>query len=110
MFLIFPRLLSRFGVRGFLHSFNPGLVDPTNPVWNNSRRPLAAVWESSSQANTGFQFFTVNVHFTSKDGSGSIQSNARPPVNSGVQLRSEQVNVVSVRTSFTLRILREFMF
>ncbi|GES65221.1 endonuclease/exonuclease/phosphatase family protein [Aspergillus terreus] len=71
--------------------YNPGLIDPSNSAWADSRKPLAAAWETlEGQA----RFFTVNVHFTSKGGGSSIEGDARPPVNGGIDQRSAQAKVV----------------
>jgi len=72
-------------------SLNPGRIDPTNPAWEEARKPLAAAWQTTS----GDRFFTVNVHYSSKRDSSSAQGNARPPVNGKSELRMEQVNVTA---------------
>ena len=74
------------------HSFNPGRIDPTNAVWDASRKPLVAHWETPA----GDDFFTINLHLVSKDGGSSTQGNARPPVNLPVAMRTGQVSVVAV--------------
>lgn len=77
--------------RKFSLTFNPGRIDPTNEAWTNSRKPLVAAWETPS----GDTLFTINVHFSSKDGSSSTQGNARPFVNGAVDQRTEQVKVAA---------------
>ncbi|TFK40574.1 Endonuclease/exonuclease/phosphatase [Crucibulum laeve] len=72
-------------------SFNPGRIDPTNEAFNSSRKPLAAAWQTKS----GAQLFTVNVHLSSKGGSSSTQGDPRPPVNSPIEARTDQVKAVS---------------
>jgi predicted extracellular nuclease len=74
--------------------YNPGLIDPSNAAWDDSRKPLAAAWETLDSKN---KFFTVNVHFTSKGGGSSIEGDARPPVNGGVAKREAQAKLVAVR-------------
>jgi endonuclease/exonuclease/phosphatase family metal-dependent hydrolase len=71
-------------------SFNPGRIEPANSAWTNSRKPLIAQWETLDGKNP---FFTVNVHWTSKGGSSSLQGDARPPINGGVDSRTAQANV-----------------
>lgn len=73
--------------------FNPGLIEPSNAAWSNSRKPLVAAWETLDGNNT---FFTVNVHWGSKGGSSSIHGDARPPVNGGVEKRMAQAKVTAV--------------
>ncbi|PFH53965.1 hypothetical protein AMATHDRAFT_136270 [Amanita thiersii Skay4041] len=72
-------------------NFNPGRIDPTNPVWADSRKPLVAAWKTSH----GRELITINVHLVSKGGSSSTQGNARPPINSPVDIRAGQVNAVA---------------
>lgn len=82
-------------------SFNPGRVSPDSSAWEASRKPLAAHWRILKDNST---FFTVNVHFTSKGGSSSIQGDARPPVNGGVDHRLAQANLTA---AFVADILAE---
>ncbi|KAK7948518.1 uncharacterized protein PG986_009404 [Apiospora aurea] len=72
--------------------YNPGLIDPTNAAFTNSRKPLAAVWQTLDGNST---FYTVNVHWGSKGGSSSIHGDARPPVNGGVEDRIAQAEVTA---------------
>lgn len=67
--------------------FNPGRIAPADPAWTASRKPLVASWETLDGKN---KFFTVNVHFGSKGGSSSIEGDARPPVNGGIEDRQAQ--------------------
>ena len=73
--------------------YNPGRIDPENPAFADSRKPLAAEWETLDGENS---FFTVNVHWESKDGSSTLQGDPRPPVNLPVQKRIDQANVTAV--------------
>lgn len=87
--------------------YNPGRIDPTNAAWTASRKPLVAQWEAIGKNGKGEgKFFTVNVHFGSKGGSSSIQGDARPPVNGGVEDRLAQAeltaNFVKVRIILSL--------
>ncbi|KAI5923753.1 endonuclease/exonuclease/phosphatase family protein [Camillea tinctor] len=73
--------------------YNPGLIDPLNEAWANSRKPLVAAWETVDGSNA--TLFTVNVHWGSKGGSSSLHGDARPPVNKGVEKRSAQAEVTA---------------
>lgn len=73
--------------------FNPGLIDPTDSAWDDSRKPLAAAWETVDGKNP---FFTINIHFSSKGGGSPMEGDARPPVNGGVEQREAQAKVVAV--------------
>ncbi|KAG9199599.1 hypothetical protein G6514_008361 [Epicoccum nigrum] len=84
-------------------SFNPGRIDPANPAWSASRKPLVAQWEViGKKGKVSGNFFTINVHFGSKGGSSSIMGDARPPVNGGVDDRLEQATLTA---SFVKEIL-----
>lgn len=74
-------------------SLNPGRIDPLNIAWEETRKPTAALWKTTS----GERFFTVNVHLSSKRDSSSAHGDARPPVNGHVDRRGLQVNVAAVR-------------
>jgi predicted extracellular nuclease len=77
-------------------SFNPGRIDPANPAWSASRKPLVAQWEViGKKGKVSGNFFTINVHFGSKGGSSSIMGDARPPVNGGVDDRLEQATLTA---------------
>lgn len=82
-------------------SYNPGLIDPSNEAWDDSRKPLVAQWETLDGKNT---FYTINVHFTSKYDSTSLEGDPRPPVNGWVENRVDQAKVVAVSTFFALTI------
>ncbi|KAF2713286.1 DNase I-like protein [Pleomassaria siparia CBS 279.74] len=85
--------------------YNPGRIDPTNEAWTASRKPLVAQWEVIAKNGTGAgRFFTVNVHFGSKGGSSSIQGDARPPVNGGLDDRLAQSTLTA---NFVQSILAE---
>ncbi|KAK6000059.1 hypothetical protein QM012_004047 [Aureobasidium pullulans] len=72
--------------------YNPGLIDPQNSAWTASRKPLVANFETLDGKNS---FFTINVHFGSKGGSSSIEGDARPLVNGGVDDRQGQTQLTA---------------
>ncbi|KAL8758218.1 MAG: hypothetical protein Q9184_004001 [Pyrenodesmia sp. 2 TL-2023] len=80
--------------------FNPGRID-SSPVFASSRKPLVAQWETVDGKGI---FFTINVHWTSKGGSSSLQGDPRPPVNGGIEKRNAQANVTG---SFIAQILSQ---
>lgn len=73
-------------------SLNPGRIDPLNSAWEETRKPVAAAW----QTITGERFYTINAHLSSKRDSSSSHGNARPPVNGHVERRTHQLNVTAV--------------
>ncbi|KAL2168416.1 hypothetical protein VTG60DRAFT_7277 [Thermothelomyces hinnuleus] len=80
-------------------SFNPGRVDPANPAWKDTRKPLAAAWTAKGASRP---FYTVNVHWSSKGGGTSLHGDQRPPINGAVAARTAQANVTA---SFIAEIL-----
>lgn len=73
--------------------FNPGRIAPADAAWDDSRKPVAAAWKAKK--GNGKPFFTVNIHQTSKGGSGSIHGDARPPINGGVDKRIKQATIAA---------------
>lgn len=73
-------------------NFNPGRIDPTNTAWNSSRKPLVAHWAVGPLKSS---LFTVNVHLASKGGSTTTNGDARPPVNSPIQARTNQISTIA---------------
>ncbi|RSL69230.1 hypothetical protein CEP54_002422 [Fusarium duplospermum] len=82
--------------------YNPGRIDPANAAWDDSRKPLVAMWKPVK--GTQKPFFTVNVHFGSKGGSTSIHGDPRTPVNKGVEKRTQQAQVTA---DFIAQILKK---
>ncbi|KAI3582374.1 Endonuclease/exonuclease/phosphatase [Fusarium oxysporum f. sp. albedinis] len=82
--------------------YNPGRIDPANPAWDDSRKPLVAEWKPVK--GTKKSFFTVNVHFGSKGGSTSLHGDARTPVNKGVEKRTKQSEIAA---NFIAEILKK---
>lgn len=73
--------------------YNPGRIDPSNAAWDATRKPLVAAWMAVGGTKP---FFTVNVHWSSKGGSSSLQGDTRPPVNGVVSKRLQQAQVTGV--------------
>lgn len=62
-------------------TLNPGRIDPTNPAFNSSRKPLAAQFEFNGES-----VIVVANHFNSKGGDLPLFGKVQPPVlNSEVQ-------------------------
>lgn len=73
--------------------YNPGRIEPSNPAFTASRKPLAAAWETLDGKN---KFFTINLHQGSKGGGSPLVGDARPPINGGVYDRLAQANITAV--------------
>ena len=69
-------------------SLNPGRIDPSNPAFTSSRKPLVAAFLLN-----GEPLYLINNHFNSKGGDHSLFGAVQPPqLNSEVQrLRQAQV-------------------
>ena len=62
-------------------TLNPGRIDPTNPAFDDSRKPLAAQFEFNGES-----VIVVANHFNSKGGDLPLFGKVQPPVlNSEVQ-------------------------
>lgn len=90
-------------------SHNPGRIDPLNPTWSSSRKPLVAAWYPVNPVNPPSHsspkpIITINVHLTSKGGSSSPHGSPRPPLNGGVAARLAQTTLLK---SFISAILAE---
>lgn len=75
-------------------NFNPGRIEPLSAAWDASRKPLVAHWQVLG--NSSAQFYTVNLHLTSKGGSSSLLGDYRTPINLGVDQRTLQAQVTGV--------------
>ena len=71
-------------------SFSPGRVDPNNPAWADSRKPLAAEFTYG-----GEPVFVVNNHFNSKGGDQPLFGRFQPPQRSSEAQRRQQAQVVN---------------
>ncbi len=78
-------------------SLSPGLIDPTNSAWNDSRKPLIAEFRWR-----GAPFFVIANHFSSKYGDEPLMGRWQPPRRSSEQQRTRQAQVVR---SFTDKLL-----
>jgi predicted extracellular nuclease len=69
---------------------SPGLIDPTNEAWTDSRKPLAA--EFTFQ---GTKVIVVGNHFASKLGDQNADGRFQPPTRSSEGQRGEQAAAVN---------------
>jgi uncharacterized protein len=70
-------------------SISPGRIDPADPAWTSSRKPLAGMF--------GFQGHRVTViadHFNSKGGDQPLHSRFQPPTRSSEEQRGRQAALV----------------
>jgi uncharacterized protein len=78
------------GIENGKLTLNPGRIDPTNPAFDDSRKPLAAEFEFNGES-----VIVVANHFNSKGGDLPLFGKVQPPVlNSEVQ-RMQIANVVN---------------
>ena len=70
-------------------SASPGRIDPANPAWSASRKPLVA--EFTYQGQT---LFVIGNHFTSKGGDQPLFGRFQPPARGWEVQRHQQAQVV----------------
>ncbi len=70
-------------------SFSPGLIDPTNPAFNSSRKPLAGEFLYHGQ-----KVFVVANHFNSKGGDQPLFGRNQPPTLTSETQRRQQAQIV----------------
>ncbi len=75
--------------RGAQLTFSPGRIDPGNPAFANSRKPLAGEFRVR-----GKQLFVIANHFNSKGGDQPLFGRAQPPERSSEEQRHQQARVV----------------
>lgn len=79
------------GTKGDAHlTLSPGRIDPANPAWENSRKPLAGEFRFR-----GRTVIVVANHLTSKGGDESIVSHHQPPNRSSDAKRLLQAQAVN---------------
>ncbi|WP_199546681.1 endonuclease/exonuclease/phosphatase family protein [Streptomyces sp. N35] len=71
-------------------TLSPGRIDPANPAWADSRKPLAG--EFTFRGRT---VFVIANHFGSKGGDESLVSHHQPPVRSSEAKRLQQAQAVN---------------
>ena len=71
-------------------SFSPGRVEPQDPAWEDSRKPLAGEFRMH-----GRKVFVIANHFASKGGDDPLFGRFQPPVRSSEVQRHAQAQVVN---------------
>jgi predicted extracellular nuclease len=77
------------GAAGPELSFSPGRIDPTNPGFAVSRKPLAGEFSFN-----GLKLFVIVCHFNSKGGDDPLFGHVQPPVLASAVQRVAQAQVV----------------
>jgi uncharacterized protein len=70
-------------------SLSPGRIDPTNPVWTTSRKPLAGEFRFRGET-----VFAIANHFNSKGGDQNADGRFQSPAQSSAVQRAGQAQVV----------------
>jgi predicted extracellular nuclease len=70
-------------------TLSPGRIDPTNPVWTDSRKPLAGQFRFNGQ-----DVFVIANHFDSKGGDQNADGRFQYPAHSSATQRAGQALVV----------------
>jgi predicted extracellular nuclease len=71
-------------------TLSPGRVDPANPAWTATRKPLAGEF-----AWNGKTLIVIANHFSSKGGDDPLYGRFQPPIQSSAPKRHEQAASVS---------------
>ncbi|RHW39961.1 endonuclease [Lysinibacillus yapensis] len=71
-------------------TLNPGRIDPTNPAFESSRKPLAAQFDFK-----GEKVIVVANHFNSKGGDQPLYGKNQPPVLGSEEQRMEIASIVN---------------
>jgi predicted extracellular nuclease len=71
-------------------SFSPGRIDPQNPAFANSRKPLVGEFRMKGQP-----VFVIANHFSSKGGDDPLFGRFQPPTRSSEVARHAQAQVVN---------------
>jgi predicted extracellular nuclease len=71
-------------------SFSPGRIDPTNPAFTASRKPLAGEFTFN-----GHHFFAITNHFNSKGGDQPLFGRFQPPTLVSEPQRLQQAAIVN---------------
>jgi len=69
---------------------SPGRIDPTNPAFNSSRKPLVGEFTFG-----GRTIFVVGNHFNSKGGDDPLFGRFQPPTRSSEVQRNQQAQIVN---------------
>jgi uncharacterized repeat protein (TIGR01451 family) len=69
--------------------YSPGRIDPNNPAFNSSRKPLAGEFTFM-----GDKLFVIDNHFNSKSGDDPLYGRYQPPTFSSEAQRIQQATVV----------------
>ena len=70
-------------------TFNPGRIDPKNPAFNNSRKPLAAQFDFQGES-----VIVIVNHWNSKSGDTPLFGSTQPPVYESETQRKQIANIV----------------
>ncbi|HVF91402.1 MAG TPA: lamin tail domain-containing protein [Blastocatellia bacterium] len=71
-------------------SFSPGRIAPSNPAFNNSRKPLAGEFSFAGQ-----RLFVIANHFNSKGGDQPLFGRFQPPARASETQRNQQAQAVN---------------
>ncbi|MBW4084931.1 S-layer homology domain-containing protein [Paenibacillus sp. S150] len=78
-------------------SLNPGRIDPLNPAFDDSRKPLAAEFIFNNE-----KVMVIANHFNSKTGDSTLYGGVQPPVRSS---EAQRVQIAAVVSGFVSDVL-----
>ncbi|PFY09878.1 endonuclease [Bacillus toyonensis] len=82
--------LQAVGFKNNKLTLNPGRIDPTNPAFHSSRKPLVAQFKFN-----GKDVIVVANHFNSKSGDDPLFGKVQPPVFYSEEQRIKMANIVN---------------
>lgn len=80
----------RMGSKGLELTSNPGRIDPTNPAFLDSRKPLIAQFDVN-----GKRIFVIGLHLNSKGGDTALYGRYQPPLLPSETQRIKQIESIN---------------
>ncbi|WP_255647042.1 endonuclease/exonuclease/phosphatase family protein [Nocardiopsis sp. MT53] len=78
------------GSRGAELSVSPGRIEPADPAWDDSRKPLVGHFRALNR-----DIYVVTNHFNSKGGDQALHGVVQPPARTSEQQRNAQAELVA---------------
>ena len=97
-----PNAVVRCERRARTSLYSPGRIDPTNPAFNTSRKPLAGEFLYRNR-----RLILIANHFNSKGGDQPLFGRFQPPVRSSEVQRHQQAQIVNDFVDQILAVDRE---
>ncbi|KAL7409612.1 Endonuclease/exonuclease/phosphatase [Mrakia frigida] len=76
-------------------ALTPGLIDPTNVAWTDSRKPISVSFLVKGSTSLRKRLHVIVAHFASKSGSGPTEGRFQTADNGAVGARIQQAQIVA---------------